>query len=190
MSFDDGSGDWCQIARNLTGLDLWHYRNGTDEEILTMTVGTWYFVALTENSGSYAIYALEEGETSFSTVITGTGGTGTYTAFRIGGSLWNEDWDNELAYGRVWEAELSQAELLDEALSATPVRTSNIYSAPDMDSTSDAGQDTSAANNDWTEVGEPYTVVDGPDFGPAPGAGMPWIHARTRIMRGDAYLRM
>lgn len=57
-----------------------------------------------------------------------------------------------LAYERVWQAALTQTELLAEACNERPVRTTNLLSASPLDSRNDLG-DRSGNDRDWTATG-------------------------------------
>jgi hypothetical protein len=93
----------------------------------TLTVGTWYRVALTVSGTSGTVY-LAEGQNGSITSVTGTvsGGSAVPTGLALGGRSpadSSEPWPGDLAYPRVWNRVLGQSALGDQWKLAAPTDT-------------------------------------------------------------------
>ena len=126
---------------------------------VSMTVGTWYYVALTyngTNTGNTYIATLSGGSlanTSGALVDPPTAGVTT----RIGNDGFGERLEGSVAHVRIWAAELTSGELETERLSATAVRTSNLTAAYELETANTT--DNSGNGNTLTSNGTPTTVA-------------------------------
>jgi hypothetical protein len=136
----------------------WH--NGTVDDgsnfttDLTPAVGDWFYAAITCDGtaiGDLVAYwwntagVLQQSVVNDAVVGTGTMTRAEFGNFSMFSGLWS---DAEIAYGRVWGAALSQAELEAEMFSPTIVRTTDIYSA--FSGAGGSGSDVSGNGRDWS----------------------------------------
>jgi len=136
---DDTSsaGHWCllgwrvtskllHIAADVGGAGL--YTNFTRQP----TVDEWFFFALTRAGNAadtdYKGYISRATDTDFEIIAIGSAMSGFTTAnLQFMNNSFGEWTDGNIAHLRVWDAVLSEAELLSERNSATVVRTANIH---------------------------------------------------------------
>lgn len=95
--------------------------------VSSMTVDTWYRVALTVSGTTGTVY-LAEGQTGSISSQTGTvsGGSAVPTALAVGGRSpadSSEPWPGDIAYARIWDRVLSPAALEDQWKLAAPTDT-------------------------------------------------------------------
>lgn len=116
------------LDQNSNTLVVFDHVTGVVGTVGTMTVGTWYKVALKLESGAYTAYLGAKG--SALTKVTGTlvnvpaagfAGLGT-TMFRT-----TEWFPGSLSRARLWKAALSDAEIEAEFTSESAVRTANLF---------------------------------------------------------------
>lgn len=136
-----------------------------------ISIDTWVPVAGSRNASTGAINTFYR-PTGSGTTLTGTSPittsdvTGTPDQICIGGrgsADANEWFNGEVAYVRIWSAQLTQTEIESEWASATPVRTSNLHSnwplADATDLTDTVGSKTLSLN------GGAITTTTGPALG-------------------------
>jgi hypothetical protein len=94
----------------------------------TLTIDTWFFVAFQRTNAARALYyGTEAGGT-----LTKVSDTSTHTSasaaseFWIGQDIYTEGFNGEIAYVRLWDTNLSDAEMDAEWRSATPVKSANL----------------------------------------------------------------
>lgn len=139
----------------------------------TMTVGTWYKVAVTRNGNAVQMLYAAEG-TSTLTVVSGTfsdpSDGNTATTFRVGGSAFAGEWLNGRVHAiKQWSSVLTQTEIEAELAQTAPVRTSGLVRYyPFLDSDDLAGLDESGNGYHLTASGTP-TLAAGPNI-PVGGA--------------------
>jgi len=130
-SFTPGRGvivNSCTDADGTTGNNYFTWEsqaaNGVD-----MQVGTWYPVAVShDDGGTIGTSYLRDGALTLAdsaTVESGIDAAGICIGGRDDTDA-NEWWNGEIAYVRIWSAELIQAEIEAEWESTTPVRTDDL----------------------------------------------------------------
>lgn len=185
---DDVSNDHAVFfACGADGTTLTLYDSNFDGDVTgsSMTVGTWYFVAATANTGAgnFRLYqATELGSLSMvdSAAYSGTfDGEALFFGYRTSGVADSLSLDGSLAYWRVWTAELSQAELASEMASATPVRSTNLWGAWAFTDAATATTDASGNGHTLTLATGGGSVVDTGNPNLATGTATPAVIARS-----------
>lgn len=160
--------EWNELVTETNGTTLSIYdTNGNVATLGSMTVGVWYFMALSQNNGTLTAYIAAEGDTSLtkvsgsgeviSVIETATMGMSTFTAEALNGSM---------CQGRLWDVVLTDAEVLEEFLSFELVKTSSVLGWWKMDDITNFRLDSSGNSNTLTTLGEgSWTIVDGPTIG-------------------------
>lgn len=120
-----------------------------------LTVGTWYFVAYTAGPTEQWMYRMPVGGSSFTKASSpeSNGATVLDHLFFAGHDLASEPLNGRLRSWRVYDAVLSEAELLAEAASLTPVRTSNLNSFFAFDTAANKLVDSSGNGRNLTAPG-------------------------------------
>lgn len=126
--------------------------------------GAWFFFALVGDGTNVRAYARLEGETSLSSLTGISQGAYTAAGLTFFSDAFDEYFDGYGRYFRVWSAALSEAELLAESASATPVRTSNINADYRMGSTTDDNEDASGNGFNMTVNGTPANNASEPSI--------------------------
>lgn len=144
----------------------WAYTGGGSIGSSTgLAVGEWRRVAITRTGSSGQI--LTATPTGSTEVDSGAVGTATPAGITLGGRDTGDpnEWLNgRLAYVRIWDSVLSQAEIEAEWASATPVRTSGLWADWPLSSATDL-TDTVAGRTLAVASGGSLTTEDGPDLG-------------------------
>lgn len=128
----DGTGD------PITSMDI----NGTDQIVGPNWVDDqWYFLAVTNTGTTKTFYWKADGVGSLSSGQDTTIDTTQLincTQLWVGDVPWSAEWFNgSVCCARLWNAALSESELLSEANSATAVRTSNLQGAWRLETAAD-----------------------------------------------------
>ncbi|MEV0236885.1 LamG-like jellyroll fold domain-containing protein [Nonomuraea sp. NPDC050786] len=131
-----------------------------------LTVGVWYYIAVSVNgaSGTMVSKALGDALFTYSTWTAGKAST-THTNLRIGESVFEAEWLNGAVCAvKWWGAALSQAELQAEAGQFAPVRTTNLrayyrFSGP---STVDNSGNSNTLSGGTGTTAEPDPVIAPP----------------------------
>jgi hypothetical protein len=111
---------------------------GTYHSGVTMSVGAWYRIAYTiTTAGTGTFYVAAA--TGAPTVVSGPAGSTQRDLHSVGlsGDGSGEFWNGRMAYVRVWAATLTQAQIVSEWASTTPVVTSGLWAAWPLTSASD-----------------------------------------------------
>lgn len=126
---DNGQTDNWGIQTGVDGTTLNAVMDGNSTASVAMTVGTWYFVCLSTSGTSGLLYYRAAGSpTLSSTIITGVTSTNVAT-LRLGESPWGGEWLNGcMAAVKVWTAQLSAAEALQESQQYVPNRLASLVS--------------------------------------------------------------
>lgn len=161
-SIDAGSGDVDLVQTDSDGVSLNFYSDGDSTAIDTLTVGTWYFVAVARSGTGGTAYIRAEGAPALQTApIDGASSGATFTTLRLGESPFSGEWLNgRLAAVKVWTAQLNQTEVEAEAATYDAVRTTNLYGAwfrPDVALSQDY-----SGNGNTLSGGSGATVEAGP----------------------------
>lgn len=145
---------------------------------VSMTTGTWYYVALTYDATGTPGKAYIAAEGGGSLALTGphafTALAGTLTSY-IGNNGFNDGLTGEIAYLRVWAAALTSTELEDERVSPTVVRTSNLTAHYKFDS---------ASTTDDSGNGNTLTATGTPGSGTSPSLGSGSNFLLPQLYRG------
>lgn len=129
FSVDNGTGDNWLMQTDADGTTLSFVGDATTQQgIGSMTVGTWYFIALATAGASGTIYYRTAATQTMSTVaVTGVTASVNAVNFRIGDSPWTAEWWNGCINSvKAWTAQLSAAEVANEAQQYVPLRTANL----------------------------------------------------------------
>lgn len=186
FAIEDGGGHstaYNELITDADGTTLVVYDHvGLQGTVLSMTVGTWYAVAIKFTAGAWKSYYGTQGFTSLTTAtgtkadiafndLTGVGST-TFTA--------TESLNGMFSMYRVWSAALSDAEIKAELQSSRPVRTNDL-----IGSWFPLG--VSAGNELSATLGNPLLSrgVGTPDWTFAAGPTLPVIGTGTTI-QGNA----
>lgn len=169
------SSGWHALETDSSGTSLRFYDTGvTIATIGSLTVGQWYFIVVRKSAaGSIKTYLGDEAFGALSTA-TGTVTNMTYAGDGyVGGSAYGDYLDGRLWGMRVWDAELSDAEIDAEfaASDGSAVRTSNLRAQWKLDSDTSPGTDSSGNARHLTNAGGSWTLEAGPTF-PAGGGTM------------------
>jgi hypothetical protein len=164
---EDSTSDpaWIFQSDN-TGNSMVAYQiGGATTADFTMTVGTWYYYALSVNGSSWNARRKTAGSTSF-TPDSGSGAVAVNaTTLRLGNSPFENEWINgNIAGFKFWTTNLSTTELEAEAAQFAPVRTSNLYSyhrfvGPSTQDNSGLGH-TLSGGTGTSQGGDPTGVAD------------------------------
>lgn len=159
-----GSSLVC-IETEADGTALWMFSVATTpiNSTLAMTPGAWHRIAYTVAADATAHF-YTAAATGSVTDVSGTGGSFTAgTTHTIGGHpASSPEWFNgRIAHVRVWAAALSQAEVVAEWASATPVKTSGLWAAWPLDGAADLADD-SGNSRTLTAGSTSVTTEDGP----------------------------
>jgi hypothetical protein len=127
---------------------------------VSMTTGTWYYVAVTRSSGGtgHAYIAALGGGSLADTSGSRAAATGVTNSY-IGTDGYGSYLEGEMAYVRIWAAELSSSELESERTSTTAVRTSNLTASYDF---------ATASTTDNSGNGNTLTAIATPGSGTSP----------------------
>lgn len=159
------SSAWHSLRCTADGTTLFFNDTGTDLiSIQNLTVNTWYFATVRKSAANaIKVYLGTEAGGALST-FTGTSSSIASYADNgyVGGNAYGDFLDGRIARMRVWNALLSDAEVDAEFTSATPVRTSNLLAAWNLDNASTPGLDSSGNARNLTNTGGSYTVETGP----------------------------
>ena len=153
-----------------TTLSVYDHVTGNIGTVGVMTVGTWYKVAIVFKAGSYDAYIGTEGVTALTKTSNTMANITTNDYTGVGASQFSStEWFNgRLANLRVWNAELTQAQLESEFQSTIPIITSNLlghWFPPTMTSGSPLAAATGVDLIDGNGGGTPdYTVEAGPTY--------------------------
>lgn len=103
---------------------------GVAVNTIALTVGTWYFFAISLAAGTGTMYARADSAAAFTTAaITGADTSVTLTTARIGDSQFSEPLNGSVAGVRMYSAALTAAELLLESYQLFPRRRTNLLAA-------------------------------------------------------------
>lgn len=158
-SVDDGI--FVETGTNGTTLDGYVYAGGAftkTASMLSITVGRWYFMAITVSSAGAAnfYYAGLTTATALTKVsMSGTVGTWTPTLVCFGDSVFTGEWWNGRISGmRVWSTELTQAQLEGEMWFTLAQHTTSLNrSVPSFAGSGERARDYSGNGYNLTEGG-------------------------------------
>lgn len=136
----------------------------------TLTIDTWFFYGFTRSNTSRSLY---RGSEAGGTLTKATNGdtrtvTNSVNTLYIGNDVYTEPFNGEIAYVRLWDAVLSDADMDAEWRSATPVRATNLRGDWRLASAATATTDSSGNSLTLTVGG---TLADGGANPTPPAAG-------------------
>lgn len=172
-SLDNGTGDVDVLQTTQDGTTLQFYADGTMPAIVSMAVGTWYFVAISRAGTSGNAYH-RTASTAMTTVAqNGASSSTSMATFRLGESPFGAEWLNgSLAAVKVWVGvALTAAEIAAEAERYQPVRVAGLtayYPLVRPETTDYSG------NGRTLSGGTGTTREDGPSI--------PWSGGRPRLI--------
>ena len=172
LSLQGASSTYLETGFDISGNGFEVNDLSTERSLgVTATVGTWYFTSISMgSSGAVTMFTGPEGGklTKYTTTLTNL--SLPLADALLGGELSYEHLDGALAQTRFWNAVLSDAEILAEFYSDSPVRTSNIGGHWKLENTSSKLTDSSGASNTLSnpQGTGTYAYLAGPAIGPAP----------------------
>lgn len=129
---------------------------GTESQLIgpTLTIDTWFFIGYRRTNTARKMYwGTEAGGVLSSSVNSDTRNVNQdFTTLRIGNDVFSEPFNGEIAYVRLWQAELTDAEFDAEWRSTVPVR-SGVRGDWRLASVATAGTDSSGNNLTLTANG-------------------------------------
>jgi hypothetical protein len=115
LFIDNGQADNWGVQTGADGTTANAVMDGNSTASVAMTVGTWYFIGLATSGTTGTLYYKAAGSSTLSTTaITGVTATSAAT-LRLGDSPWGEWLNGCLAAVKVWNAQLTAAEIDLEA---------------------------------------------------------------------------
>ena len=172
-SFDDpGSSTWHALSVSDVGAVLELSDGGAPAFNLgALTVGTWYFVAVRKSAANAVKGYIGAEAPGALTTVTGTvSNIATYGKGWIGGDNYNR-WPNvRMAHARLWNVELTDAEVQAERFSRTAVKTSGLTASWPLSDPTSPGVDLAGSGYTLTNTGGSWTLEQGPAFPPLPAA--------------------
>ncbi|MFT3711859.1 MAG: hypothetical protein QM817_29825 [Archangium sp.] len=150
-----------------TTLVLWDHNNGTVLTLGQMTLGTWYFAAVSvgPNGSAQAWFAPEGGSLS---KRTGTAAIVDHVEMSYVGAsnfAFTEFVNGSMAMARLWNGVLTDAEVQSEFTSTTPVRTNGLIGDWRLRSAATVTQDSSGLGHNLTrDFGATHGDLAGPTF--------------------------
>jgi hypothetical protein len=178
------SSSWHSLRTDVTGTSLRLNQSGTDViTIASLTVGTWYFVAVRKDaSGNIKAYLGTEAGGALTTVTGSVTNINPYSGDGyVGGNAYG-DWLDGRAWGlRLWGADLSDAEVDAEYTASSRARTANNRAQWLLDAVPPTA-DSSGNGRNLTNSGGAWALEAGPTL-PA-GAGSTVTPAAVGVLTG------
>jgi hypothetical protein len=163
FSFDDSGGQFAALDTDSDGTTMTLYARGAQGAMGAMTVGTWYYIAMTKTSLTHVGYFAAAGTPTLG--VTNVTATGTITAANkiwIGNDVAVERWDGNLQNVKIWDGVvLTQAEIEAERWNHVPQRTANLWAWLPMLDAASPQTDFSGNGRDFTVAGT-LTTEDNP----------------------------
>lgn len=159
------SSSWHSLRTTVDGTSLRLNESGTD--VLTvgsLTPGVWYFIAVRKDaSGNVKSYLGTEAGGSLTTATGTVTNIATYSGDGyVGGNAYG-DWADSRIWGlRLWDADLSDAEVDAEFIASTAARTANLRAQWKLESATTPGTDSSGNGRDLTNTGGSWALEVGP----------------------------
>ena len=182
------SSGWHALRTSADGTSLKLNESGTDVlSIASLTVGVWYFIAVRKDAaGAVKAYVGDEAGGALSTVTGSVTNIATYAGDGyVGGDAYS-NWMDGRAWGlRVWDADLSDAEVDAEFVASTRARTSNNRAQWLLDAVPPFA-DSSGNARDLTNSGGSFALEDGPTL-PGGGAGPVLVDVGRALVTATTY---
>jgi len=167
-----GMGSNEIVATTGTGTTLLFYDGSIETTGTNLTAGTWYHLAYSSQgdgiNDDWAVYL--NGATDMS--ATGRSLASTGTNMYLGNDEYGEWLNGRLAHVKIWNAQLTQAEIQQEMYTIRPQRYANLWCwMPMIETGGSRDSEWSGSGNTWTENG---TLSD--EAGPPVSWGVaPWV---------------
>jgi hypothetical protein len=167
-----GLGDNEIVATTTTGTTLLHYDGAAERTGTNLVTGTWYHLAYAsagdDIGNGFTVYL--NGVSDITSA--GRGGTGTGTNMYLGNDAYSEWLNGRIAHVKIWNAQLTQAEIQQEMYKIQPQRFANLWCwMPMIETGSSRDNEWSGSGNSFAENG---TLTD--EAGPPVSWGMaPWV---------------
>ncbi len=126
---DNGTSDNWGMQTGADGTTMSSvFDASTQQGIGSMTVGTWYFIALSTSGTTGNIYYRTAAQSALTTVaVTSVTASVNAATLRIGDSPWGAEWFNGVTAAlKGWNAALTANETLQESMQYQPGRVSNL----------------------------------------------------------------
>lgn len=167
------SSSWHALRTTADGTSLRLNESGTDVlTIAGLTVGTWYFLAVRKSAaGAVKAYVGDEAGGTLTTVTGTVTNIATYAGDGyVAGNAYG-DWFDGRAWGlRIWDAELSDADVDAEFTASTAARTANLRAQWLLDNAATPGTDSSGNGRTLTNTGGAWALEAGPTLPAGSGA--------------------
>jgi hypothetical protein len=156
IGWDNAAGEWRLVTDGVASVTF------SPQPSDDGTTWLYWFIRSTSTANQHEAGYADGDDVAFTKAL---GGVANWTPARlcIGNDSYDEWVDCAAAYVRVWDAELSDAELLDERDSTTPVRTSNLRADWPLANNTDNGDD--SGNGYDLTFGGTLTTETGPSIG-------------------------
>lgn len=163
---DSGSFSWVGFVTSSNGTTMTWYSGGTQSNITTITAGSWFWWAVRCNSTTSDMRFWTPAGGIFTDSRSNTLSAGTTGFFDIGAHKFNEPWDGPVCAVKIFTADITINELLQEQWTMVPKTVSKLHSWYPMLNTvsSDAIKDFSGNSRNLTLSGatQPTAIVDSP----------------------------
>jgi hypothetical protein len=178
------SSSWHSLRTDVTGTSLRLNQSGTDVlTIASLTVGTWYFVAVRKDaSGNVKAYVGTEAGGVLTTVTGSVTNINPYSGDGyVGGNAYG-DWLDGRGWGlRLWDVDLSDAEVDAEFTASSRARTANNRAQWLLDTVPPTA-DSSGNSRTLTNTGGAWALEAGPTL--PTGAGATVMPAAVGVLTG------
>ena len=167
-----GMGSNEIVATTATGTTLLFYDGTIEYTGTNLTAATWYHLAYSSQGDAltddWAVYLNGVSDISAGARSAISAGTNMY----LGNDEYSEWLNGRLAHVKIWNAQLTQAEIQQEMYTIRPQRYANLWCwMPMIETGSSRDNEWSGSGNTWTENG---TLSD--EDGPPISWGMkPWV---------------
>lgn len=168
------SSSWHSLRTDATGTDLKLNQSGTDVlSVASLTVGVWYFVAVRKDAaGNVKAYVGTEAGGALSTVTGSVTNINPYSGDGyVGGNAYG-NWLDGRGWGlRLWDVELSDAEVDAEFAASTAARTANLRAQWLLDAVPPTA-DSSGNSRTLTNTGGAWALEAGPTLPTSSGTNV------------------
>lgn len=130
--YDNGSNQYVSLATASNGTTMTLFTTSTSSTLLALTVGAWYFFAVTVGGGTATAYAALAGSPALTSVSQATGTITGLDNIRVGNNSigTTERWDGRLLGMRIWDnVVLTEGELRRESRRIMPWRRDRLWAA-------------------------------------------------------------
>jgi len=156
---------------------------------MALVVGQWRAIGVSTSGTTGTIYVASADLATVQSASGTVSGGATPTGFTFGGRSSSDatEWFNgRVAYPRLWSATLTQAEMLTEWASTTPVRSSGLWSAYALSGVGDLA-DVSGNARDLTAGSTAVTTEPGPPIDPVTALPFRSLSVSQAVNRAATY---